>query len=122
MVNKKMWHEEDDTLQAEIDSEIETTEKYDLLNVRLANITNGELPTSRWDQGRNCPRCAGRLVYKEHTVRNSTVLLFCKSCGAQVFAEDIDFNDEIVDKLYRTIPLNLQNKWNTHREKYREKK
>ena len=116
-----MWHEEDDTLQKELEEEIELTEKHDLLNVNIANINNGEEPTSRWDLGRNCPRCSGQLAYKEHTERNQNVLLFCKSCGIQVFAEDIDYQDELSDTLYKTIPLKMRLYWQDYMHKYRKK-
>ena len=121
MVDKKLWHEEDDTLQAGIDQDIKDTEEYDLLNVQYADKHNGELPKNRLDLGRNCPRCSGRLAVKEITEKNENVYLFCKSCGLQVFAEDIDYQDDISNQLYQTISLTVQNRWNTYREKYRKR-
>ena len=121
MVDKKLWHQEDDTLQAGIDQDIKDTEEYDLLNVQYADKHNGELPKNRLDLGRNCPRCLGRLAVKEITEKNENVYLFCKSCGLQVFAEDIDYQDDISNQLYQTIPLTVQNRWNTYREKYRKR-
>ena len=117
-----MWHEEDDTLQKEIEREIELTEEFDLLNVQFADKHNGKTPISRLDLGRNCVKCAGRLVLKEITEKNQNVFLQCKSCGFQVFAEDIDFEEEIPDKLYRSIPLTMQHRWNKYRENYRHKR
>ena len=121
MVDKKLWHQEDDTLQARIDQDIKDTEEYDLLNVQYSDKHNGELPKNRLDLGRNCPRCSGRLAVKEITKKNENVYLFCKSCGLQVFAEDIDYQDDISNQLYQTIPLTVQNRWNTYREKYRKR-
>lgn len=121
MVDKKLWHQEDDTLQAGIDQDIKDTEEYDLLNVQYADKHNGELPKNRLDLGRNCPRCSGRLAVKEITEKNENVYLFCKSCGLQVFAEDIDYQDDISNQLYQTISLTVQNRWNTYREKYRKR-
>ena len=121
MVDKKLWHQEDDTLQAGIDKDIKDTEEYDLLNVQYADKHNGELPKNRLDLGRNCPRCSGRLAVKEITEKNENVYLFCKSCGLQVFAEDIDYQDDISNQLYQTISLTVQNRWNTYREKYRKR-
>ena len=121
MVDKKLWHQEDDTLQAGIDQDIKDTEEYDLLNVQYADKHNGELPKNRLDLGRNCPRCSGRLLFKEITEKNENVYLFCKSCGLQVFAEDIDYQDDISNQLYQTISLTVQNRWNTYREKYRKR-
>lgn len=121
MVDKKLWHQEDDTLQAGIDQDIKDTEEHDLLNVQYADKHNGELPKNRLDLGRNCPRCSGRLLVKEITEKNENVYLFCKSCGLQVFAEDIDYQDDISNQLYQTISLTVQNRWNTYREKYRKR-
>ena len=121
MVDKKLWHQEDDTLQAGIDQDIKDTEEHDLLNVQYADKHNGELPKNRLDIGRNCPRCSGRLAVKEITEKNENVYLFCKSCGLQVFAEDIDYQDDISNQLYQTISLTVQNRWNTYREKYRKR-
>lgn len=121
MVDKKLWHQEDDTLQAGIDQDIKDTEEYDLLNVQYSDKHNGELPKNRLDLGRNCPRCSGRLAVKEITEKNENVYLFCKSCGLQVFAEDIDYQDDISNQLYQTISLTVQNRWNTYREKYRKR-
>lgn len=121
MVDKKLWHQEDDTLQAGIDQDIKDTQEYDLLNVQYADKHNGELPKNRLDLGRNCPRCSGRLAVKEITEKNENVYLFCKSCGLQVFAEDIDYQDDISNQLYQTISLTVQNRWNTYREKYRKR-
>lgn len=121
MVDKKLWHQEDDTLQAGIDQDIKDTEEHDLLNVQYADKHNGELPKNRLDLGRNCPRCSGRLAVKEITEKNENVYLFCKSCGLQVFAEDIDYQDDISNQLYQTISLTVQNRWNTYREKYRKR-
>ena len=121
MVDKKLWHQEDDTLQAGIDQDIKDTEEYDLLNVQYSDKHNGELPKNRLALGRNCPRCSGRLAVKEITEKNENVYLFCKSCGLQVFAEDIDYQDDISNQLYQTISLTVQNRWNTYREKYRKR-
>lgn len=116
LVDKKLWHEEDDNLQSEIDREVKLTQDFDLLNQNLGYKHNGEVPINNLDIERNCPRCAGKLAYKEHTRKNQNVYLYCLACGLQVFAEDIDYQDEIPDQLYRSIPKDVQLFWNTFRE------
>ena len=122
MVQKKMWHEEDDTLQKEIEQNREDWEELDLENFKgIHHIHNGELPDGPLDQGRNCPFCAGRLRLKEVT-ENGYVYLYCNKCGREVFAEDIDKQDEITDKLYRTIPQSVMNYWQAYSEERQKNK
>lgn len=117
MVKKKLWHEDEDTLQALIDQDIEDYEKYKLDEFSgIFHKSNNEITTNPLEQGRNCPRCAGRLRLKEITEKNENVYLFCNSCGLEVFAEDIDYQDEIPDKLYRTIPDDVFLKWERYKE------
>lgn len=105
LVEKKLWHQEDDTLQKEAEES-----RKDWINLELDKFKgifekdNGTLASGPLDLGRNCPRCAGRLELKEITEKTESVYLYCKSCGLQVFAEDIDVQDEIADKLYTKIP------------------
>ena len=111
-MKKKLWHEEDDTLQKEIENDREDYEKYLKDFKGIKPKVSGIPAESPLDAlGRNCPRCAGRLVVKEITERNKNVLLRCKSCGIEVFAEDIDYRDPLSDSLYRTIPDSLMVYW-----------
>lgn len=109
-IDKKMWHEEDDQIPALIQQDIDDFEEYDLANFEIKHASNGEPPKHRWDLGRNCPRCAGRLVIKEIT-ENEHIYLHCKSCKLQVFADDIEKTRETSDALYRSIPDELMLKW-----------
>lgn len=125
MVDKKMWHEEDDTIQKEIEADIETYLTYDLENFKgIYRKDNGIPAVSTLDNGRNCPKCAGYLGVKEVT-KKGNVFLFCKSCGYQVFAEDIDNNnpeESKSDDLYRQIPSSLVLYYMNHQKEYRQKK
>lgn len=121
-MKKKLWHEDDDDLQALIDQDIEDYEKYNLKDFKgIYHKNNGEETTDPLDQGRNCPRCAGRLRVKEITERNQNVYLYCSDCGLQVFAEDIDEQTEIIDKMYRTIPDDVFLKWERYSKEQRQK-
>lgn len=116
MVDKKMWHEEDDTLQSQIDSDHEDYIEFELDKFKgIYHKDNGIPAKNHLDLGRNCPRCAGRLELKEITEKNENVLLYCKHCGLQVFAEDIDFRGDVPDQLYRTIPQSVINYWENFR-------
>lgn len=112
MVDKKMWYEENDDLQSEIDRARDDWKKYNLDSFKgIYHKSNGIPASGPLDQGRNCPRCAGRLELKEITKKNKNVLLYCKSCGLEVFAEDIDNPDEVADSLYKTIPDSMFLYW-----------
>lgn len=122
MVDKKMWHQEDDTIQKEIEAAQEDWVDYDLDSFKgILHKSNGVPATSPLDLGRNCPRCAGRLELKEITKKNENVLLYCKHCGLQVFAEDIDYVDPISDALYRKIPDATVQYWEQFRMDRRKK-
>lgn len=122
MVEKKMWHEEDDTLYQGLKADKADYIDYDIENFKFGDEpNNGKLPTSRLDQGRNCPRCAGRLQLKEITKKNLNVHLYCKHCGIQVFAEDIDYVDPVSDALYTTIPDDVFLQWDEYRINRRKK-
>lgn len=111
MVEKKPWHEEDDTLYKEIEADAKDYIDYDLANFKgIFRKDNGRPATNNRDLGRNCPRCSGLLALKE-IKKSGNVHLFCRSCGLEVFAEDIDYNDPLSDKLYRTIPDSLVLYW-----------
>lgn len=111
LIDKKMWHEEDDTLQKEIEQARDDWEELNLENFPgIHHVNNGQVPDGPLDQGRNCPNCAGRLRLKEVTDAGN-VRLFCNKCGIQVFAEDIDNPDALSDALYTTIPQKVMNKW-----------
>lgn len=114
---KKLWHEEDDTIQKEIEEARSDYEKYDLDSFKgIFHKSNGIPAEGPLDQGRNCPRCAGRLELKEITKENENVFLYCKSCGLQVFAEDIDYRDPIPDALYRKVPDSVILYWENFRK------
>lgn len=120
MVKKKrLWYEDEDNIDNIVQRDIDLTDEYDLMDVTFPNKTNGKEPNSRMDQGRNCPNCGGRLFHKGPLVDSEEILLRCRRCGREFFAADIDVEKDIVDTLYRTIPLSVQNKWNEHRRKYR---
>lgn len=122
MVDKKIWHEEDGTIQKEIEQANEDWVDYNLEGFKgILHKSNGIQAKSPLDLGRNCPRCAGRLELKEITEKNQNVLLYCKSCGLQVFAEDIDYVDPISDALYRKIPENTIQYWEAFRINRRKK-
>lgn len=109
-MDKKMWHEEDDQIPALIKRDIEDFQEYDLANFQIKHVSNGEIAKDRFDLGRNCPQCAGRLVVKEvrtDSENNEYIYLGCKSCGIEVFADDIEATSESADQLYRQIPLSL---------------
>ena len=90
---------------------VEDFNEYGLYDWELPEEeTTGET-TNRWDLGRNCPFCAGRLVTAEHDAENDTHLLQCKNCGRRVFASDINYRGEVPDKLYRQISDRTFNKW-----------
>ena len=116
------YYDQDDQLFQELQRDKELTKEYDLLNLKFPNKTNGEIPKSRFDQGRNCPNCGGRLFHKGPLASDSDQLLLrCARCRREFFAQDVDNQLEITDKLYRTIPQTVQNKWNEHRRKYRNR-
>lgn len=107
----KMWYEEDDNLLNAIDDDAAQYTEYIEGKVKGFHTRTNGIPTSDpLDQGRNCPRCSGRLMVKEVTDKGN-VALICKKCGAGMFAEDIDERTEIIDKLYRKIPDQVINKW-----------
>lgn len=116
MVEKKMWHEEDDTIQKEIEEDHQDYLDYLQDFKGIHHKGNGKPATGPLDLGRNCPRCAGRLELKEITEKNQNVLLYCKHCGLQVFAEDIDYEDPIPDALYRKIPERAFLQWDAFRK------
>lgn len=116
MADKKLWHQEDDTLQKEIEATQQDSIDYLQDFKGIHHKSNGKPATHRLDLGRNCPRCAGRLELKEVTEKNQNVLLYCKSCGIQVFAEDIDYEDPIPDALYRKIPDSVFLHWDAFRK------
>lgn len=116
MVEKKLWHEEDDNLQTIIEQEQEDYENYDLENFKgPVQKDNGEPAQNNLDLGRACPFCGGLLKLKEVTDKGN-VHLYCKDCRRQMFAEDIDKEDDISDALYRTIPLKSILYWEAFRK------
>lgn len=121
LVKKKYWYEDEEFPYKRLEKDIELTDKYDLLNTKFPNPNNGEEPNSRMDQGRNCPNCAGRLFFKGPLATEGAIHLRCKRCGREFFMEDIDNPTEIVDRLYKTIPQSVMNKWNENRKKYRKR-
>ena len=116
MVEKKPWHEEDDTLYQEIKSDQKDYEELELAKFKgVFRKDNGTPAKNNLDLGRNCPRCAGLLALKE--IRESgAVQLFCRSCGIEVFAEGIDYNDPLSDRLYSEIPHNVIQYWENFRK------
>lgn len=112
MVKKiKPWHEEDDTLYKEIEADAKDYVDYELEKFKGPfQKNNGRPAKNNQDTGRNCPRCSGLLKLKE-IKKSGSVQLYCKDCGIEIFAEDIDYNDPISDKLYRTIPDSMVLYW-----------
>lgn len=80
---------------------------------------NSELPKNRWDLGRNCPFCAGRLVtYGMIEERDEEFhLLRCTSCKRTVFEDDISHRDETTDKIYRSVSDRMFQKWADFQDK-----
>lgn len=123
MVDKYNFYEQDDQIFSEIERDKELTTEYDLLNVKWPNPNNGEKPKSRLDQGRNCPFCGGRLFHKGELVDGDPqhILLRCAKCRREVFASDVDNPTELIDSLYRQIPLSMRLSWDENRRKYRKR-
>lgn len=110
MSQDKTIFEDKDTIDAEIVEDWSDYKKYIQGKVKYKELDNGKPPINRNDLGRNCPRCQGRLEVKE--VRDSGAMyLYCKSCRGEFFADDIDNVSESTDQIYRSIPLDVQQKW-----------
>ena len=96
----------------------EDYENYNLSEVEMpASPTNGRPTTNRWDLGRNCPFCAGRLVTHDHTITadEDLHLLRCTACGKRVYASDInDIESITTEMLYRNISDRTFKKWEEH--------
>lgn len=117
MVDKKMYYEEDDQIHVEPERDKELTEEYKLLQTKFPDKHNGELPKHRFDLGRNCPNCQGRLVFKGALEASDEILLHCSRCGREFFSNDLDNQLPITDKFYKTIPQTVINKWEAHRKR-----
>lgn len=103
MANKKrnFWDDEEFPQKAIDQDEKDYLEKIkDKVKYDISG--NGEEPINRNDLGRNCPRCAGRLRIKEIT-DNGNVMVYCKYCRAEYYANDFDYKDELSDTIYKTI-------------------
>ena len=104
MAKKKLWHEQDDTVMANLKYEQE----------QYADVIDGKY--KGWDAsgngipadgplsagGRQCMRCSGQLFTKERT-ENGTLIVFCGSCRAEFHEPDLDKSDS-TDAMYRAIP------------------
>lgn len=53
--------------------------------------TKGNPPAqSQWSTGRDCPRCAGQLMFFEYLPENDLIWLKCKKCHSKWFENDLD--------------------------------
>lgn len=117
MVDKKMYYEDEDSLEKMSEEDAKIYTKY-IDGIKIApEISNGKPQKNRMDLGRNCPRCAGLLKIKEQTKKGNT-LVYCVSCRAEFFANDFDVEDWLSDTIYKTIPDTTFNYWNEY-GKYR---
>lgn len=119
MAKDKIFWDDEEYIGQQIKKDWEDYKKYIDGKVKYNDVDNGKIPISRDDLGRNCPRCQGRMEVKE--LRDSGyVNVYCKSCRAEFFINDVDNDGEITDKIYRSIPLNVQQKWENFRKEQKK--
>lgn len=110
-----MWHQEDDTIDKQIESDEEVYEKYieDFEGFDIIGSGADEEAKDYLDQGRNCPYCGGILKYMG-TTKNGTDRVYCGDCRRSFYPDDINWQNPVIDELYKTIPSKLM----LHYEEY----
>lgn len=110
-LKKTNYFEQEDTPDAIRKKEIEDFNKYKLYDFEITpRETTGET-TNPLEQGRNCPKCAGRLVVSEFEQPEYGFHVKCTSCGNYYFTEDLEDRTEVTDSIFRSISDRTFNKW-----------
>lgn len=114
---KTNYFDQKDTPDGIRRQEIEDFNEYKLYEFEVKTPeTTGET-TNPWEQGRNCPKCAGRLVVSEFEQPDIGYHVKCTSCGNYYFTDDLEHRTKVVDSLYRTISDRTFNKWLDFKDK-----
>jgi hypothetical protein len=81
---------------------------------------------SFWTTGRNCPKCAGQLAFREYFKESDLVILFCKQCNATWQEADLRPHEDhapVGDNFnFRNIPPDMIQRWMDAREEEMKRK
>lgn len=103
-MKKKNWHEEDDHIRKEIDSDAETYSEI-IKGFKGFYSGNNGIPAQGplAAGGRKCIRCSGQLYMKEET-DGEIFVVYCKDCGGEWHHTDLEEGQNgTTDRVYRKV-------------------
>ncbi len=122
MVDKKQWHEEDDNLwqKVEEDQEVYLDSINDFEGFDIIGAGAEEEAENPLDQGRGCPYCGGLIKYLGMTKAGQNTMVYCGDCKRNFYIDDVNYQSEVVDELYRTIPKSLIQRFDEYSKKRKQ--
>ena len=121
---KNINQDRDNSIRGELltrkDQEAEY-EKLDGLQKSTPDLSSNPDAQSFWSTGRGCPKCKRTLAIREVT-ENSTIIVYCHTCGSVYHHDDLENTSAIGDKINRQIPDDLILRYMAAREEENRKK
>lgn len=123
MAGKNINQDRDNSIAGELLTKQDNEKEWQKLvgfEIPQADTSENPAAQSQWSTGRQCPRCAHRLVMFELNTDSGILHIECRHCGGRWGHEQLESPDS--DEMYRQIPDDVKIRWMQARENEMKRK